>query len=97
LCAAVVLGRPGDLLSGTGGFDRAVLSGGIHHRIGKDGDDPQVPPVILGNGLLGAVISPIAYAKLMDGFGDYGLFWLIAIVAAGIGAVSLVQYRAMNL
>ena len=56
-----------------------------------------MPPVILGDGLLGAVISPIAYAKLMDGFGDYGLFWLIAIVAAGIGAVSLVQYRAMNL
>ena len=63
----------------------------------KMGDDARVPPVILGNGLLGAVISPIVYAKLMDGFGDFGLFWLIAIVAAGIGAVSLVQYRSMTL
>ena len=62
----------------------------------KMGDDPRVPSIILGNGLLGAVISPIAYAKLMDGFGDYGLFWLIAIVAAGIGAMSLVQYRSMS-
>ena len=63
----------------------------------KMGDDPRVPSIILGNGLLGAGISPIAYAKLMDGFGDHGLFWLIAIVAAGIGAVSLVQYRSMTL
>ena len=61
----------------------------------KMGDDPRVPSIILGNGLLGAVISPLAYARLMDGFGNYGLFWLIAVVAAGIGAVSLVQYRTM--
>jgi fucose permease len=62
----------------------------------KMGDDPRVPSIILGNGLVGAVISPIAYAKLMDGFGDYGLFWLIAMVATGVGFASLVQYRAMS-
>ena len=62
----------------------------------KMGDDPRVPSIILGNGLLGAVISPLAYARLMDAFGNYGLFWLIAVVAAGIGAVSLVQYRTMS-
>jgi MFS transporter, FHS family, glucose/mannose:H+ symporter len=62
----------------------------------KMGDDPRVPSIILGNGLLGAVIAPIAFAKLMDGFGDHGFFWLVAIVAGGVGLVSLVQYRAMS-
>ena len=36
----------------------------------KMGGDPRVPSILLGNGLLGAVILPVAYARGMDGFGD---------------------------
>lgn len=72
------------------------FQGGYVTASRKMGDDPRVPSIILGNGLMGAVISPLLYARLMDGFGTHGLFWMIGLVATGIGAVSLVSYRSIS-
>jgi fucose permease len=62
----------------------------------KMGNDPRVASVILGDGLLGAILSPLVYTRLMDGFGDHGLFWLFALVAGAVGLASLVSYRSMS-
>lgn len=61
----------------------------------KMGDDPRVSPVILAVGLVGAVISPLIYARFMDALGTHGFFWLIAGVAGVTMVLSLASYRAM--
>lgn len=61
----------------------------------KMGDDPRVSPVILGLGLVGAIFSPLVYARLMDGFGPQGFFWLVAMVAGATALASLAFYREM--
>ena len=61
----------------------------------KMGADPRVSPIILGVGLLGAIFSPLAYARLMDAFGPHGFFWLVAGVASLGTAAALLGYRRM--
>jgi hypothetical protein len=61
----------------------------------KMGDDPRVSPVILGVGLVGAIVSPPIYAWFMDALGPHGFFWLVAGMAGVTTALSLISYRAM--
>lgn len=62
----------------------------------KMGADPRVSPIIIGVGLVGAVASPLVYARLMDGLGSHGFFWLVAGVAGLASAAGLASYRAMR-
>lgn len=71
------------------------FQGGYVTAARKMGNDPRVAAIILGTGLLGAVLSPLIYARLMDGFGPHGLFWLLSIVSGAAGIASLASYRAM--
>lgn len=89
------------LISPAGFFPLLGLSAGLFFQGGyltatrKMGDDPRVSPIILGLGLVGAIFSPLAFARLMDGLGSHGFFWLVAVVA-GVGALAaLASYRAM--
>jgi hypothetical protein len=59
------------------------------------GDDPRVSPVILAVGLLGAIISPLFFARFMDALGPHGFFWLVAGVAGATTLASLALYRSM--
>ncbi len=61
----------------------------------KMGDDPRVSPVILGVGLLGAIVSPLVYARFMDSLGPNGFFWLVFGVAGVATVFALASYRAM--
>lgn len=61
----------------------------------KMGDDPRVSPLILGLGLVGAIVSPLIYARLMDFFGPQGFFWLVAAVAGAATLAALASYREM--
>lgn len=61
----------------------------------KMGNDPRVSPIIIAVGLVGAIFSPLFYARLMDGFGSHGFFWLVAGVAGLASAAGLASYRAM--
>lgn len=61
----------------------------------KMGEDPRVSPVILAVGLVGAIGSPLFYARFMDGLGSHGFFWLVAGVAGVATLAALASYRAM--
>ena len=61
----------------------------------KMGDDPRVSPIILGVGLIGAILSPLAYARLMDMADPHGFFWLVAGVAGAATLAGLASYRSM--
>ncbi|MGV8985658.1 MAG: MFS transporter [Cypionkella sp.] len=61
----------------------------------KMGSDPRVSPIILAVGLVGAIFSPLVYAKFMDGLGSHGFFWLVAGVAIATTLVSAGSYRSM--
>lgn len=41
------------------------------------GSDARVPSVIIGSGLLGAIVMPLLCAQVMGAMGDRGFFWLI--------------------
>jgi hypothetical protein len=61
----------------------------------KMGADPRVSPTILGVGMLGSILSPIGYAKFMDGLGPHGFFWLVALVAIAATVAAAASYRSM--
>ena len=61
----------------------------------KMGADPRVSPTILGIGMLGSILSPIGYAKFMDGLGPHGFFWLVALVAIAATVAAAASYRSM--
>ncbi len=63
--------------------------------IRKMGDDPRVSPIILGTGLIGAVISPQIYARLMDVAGPHGFFWIVSFVAGVATLAAIASYRAI--
>lgn len=71
------------------------FQGGYVSASRKMGDTPQVAAIILGTGLVGAVLSPLVYARLMDGMGPHGLFWLVGCVAGGMTIIALARFRAM--
>jgi MFS transporter, FHS family, glucose/mannose:H+ symporter len=72
------------------------FQGGYVTALRKMGDDPRVSAIVMGVGPLGAVISPLIYARLMQDMGDTGFFWLIAAVAGVLGLLSLASYRSMS-
>jgi hypothetical protein len=61
----------------------------------KMGADPRVSPIIIGVGLVGAIFSPLVYARAMDGLGSHGFFWLVAGVAGLTSIAALASYRQM--
>lgn len=61
----------------------------------KMGDDPRVSPIILGLGLVGASILPVALARTMDGFGSHGFFWLVAGLTGVATLGALAAWRGM--
>lgn len=71
------------------------FQGGYLTATRKMGDDARVSPIILGIGLIGAIFSPLAYARLMDGLGSHGFFWLVAGVSTAATLAALASYRAM--
>lgn len=62
----------------------------------KMGEDARVPSVIIAAGLGGAVVMPLICARLLDGLGDRGFFWLIVALSAAVLAVALPMQRGMN-
>ncbi|MBD3764755.1 MAG: hypothetical protein IE927_08475, partial [Rhodobacterales bacterium] len=56
------------------------------------GDDPRVPPVIIGAGLAGGIGAPLLVAPL----GPAALFPAMAILALGLAAVGLLALRRMG-
>lgn len=63
--------------------------------ITKMGSDARVPSVIIASGLIGAIVMPLIIARLMDGFGDRGFFWLVLVVSAAALGASLALHRRM--
>ena len=63
---------------------------------GLMGTDARAAPVILGAGLIGAIVSPLVYAELIGVLGPRGFFWLIAGVAGSLTLAALAMYRAMT-
>ena len=61
----------------------------------KMGVDARVGPLILGVGLIGAILSPLVYIRLMEIGGARGFFWLIAGVAGALTLLALVSRRRM--
>ncbi|MBI1171036.1 hypothetical protein GC209_06515 [bacterium] len=61
----------------------------------KMGADPRVSPTILAVGLLGSIVSPIGYARFMDGLGPQGFFWLVGVVAVATTLAAVLSYRSM--
>jgi fucose permease len=59
------------------------------------GDDPRVPPTIIGAGLVGGIFAPLILAPVMDAFGDRGFFWLIAALAGVTALAALAALRPM--
>lgn len=72
------------------------FQGGYVTASRKMGDDPRVPSIILGTGLLGSILSPLIYARAMEPLGPQGFFWLIAAVAGGLGLAALAGYRRIS-
>lgn len=62
----------------------------------KMGSDARVPPVIIGAGLVGAMILPLICAQLIGPMGDRGFFWLILIWAGVVTVASAAVMRQMN-
>ena len=62
----------------------------------KMGDDARVGPVNLGTGLLGAIVSPLIYARVIEPLGDRGFFWLVAGVATTLSLLAMLNYRSMS-
>ena len=62
----------------------------------KMGADARVAPVLLASALIGAILSPLIYARLIPLLGERGFFWLIAGVAGTLTLLALVSTRAMQ-
>ncbi|MBL4928293.1 MFS transporter [Fuscibacter oryzae] len=63
--------------------------------IRKMGTDARVPSVIIASGLLGAIVLPLICARLMDGLGDRGFFWLILAASVAMLAAAVPMHRQM--
>ena len=61
----------------------------------KMGADARVGPLILGVGLIGAILSPLIYVRLMEFGGARGFFWLVAGMAGALTLLALVSARQM--
>lgn len=59
------------------------------------GNDARVASVTIMGGLVGAMLSPLIYARLISVMGDRGFFWLIAGVAGVLTLLALASYRRM--
>lgn len=59
------------------------------------GEDPRVPPVIIGAGLLGGIVAPLVFAPLMGSFGPRGFFWLVAALSGVTTLAGLLALRPM--
>ena len=62
----------------------------------KMGPDARVAPIIIATGLIGAIISPLIYARLIPIMDDRGFFWLICGVASAVALLALASYRQMS-
>lgn len=62
----------------------------------KMGADARVAPVLLAAGLIGAILSPLIYARLIPLLGERGFFWLIGGVAGTLTVLALANSRAMQ-
>lgn len=62
----------------------------------KMGTDSRIAPTIIAAGLVGGILSPVAMGALMQGLGQYGFFWIIAVLAGGTTLVALALMRQMN-
>ena len=63
--------------------------------IRKMGTDARVPSVLIASGLAGAIVLPLACARLMDGLGDRGFFWLVLAVSLAMLAAAVPMHRQM--
>ena len=59
------------------------------------GADARVAPVIIGMGLVGAILSPLIYAQLIGVLGPRGFFWLTGGVAGTLTLAALAMFRSM--
>lgn len=64
--------------------------------VARMGHDARVPSVIIAFGLAGAVMMPLLCARLLDGMGERGFFWLILIWSAAVLAVALPMRRRIG-
>jgi MFS family permease len=61
----------------------------------KMGSDARVPPVIIGSGLVGAIVLPLLVAQVMGLMGPLGFFWLILGWAGVLALASALALRSM--
>lgn len=62
----------------------------------KMGRDARVPPLVIGSGLVGAIVLPLICAQLIGGMGERGFFWLVLVWAAAVTLGSGALMRQMN-
>ena len=62
----------------------------------KMGDNPRVPALIIGAGLVGGIASPVIVANLLQGAGDRGFFWIIGGATVVLSLAALASLRTMN-
>ena len=59
------------------------------------GDDPRTAPTIIAAGLVGGIASPILLGAVMDGLGQTGFFWVMAVATGMAAVVGLVVQRRL--
>lgn len=95
LCALGAIWAPGVFFPLIGVSAGLFFQGAFVTAVRKMGEDPRVSPIILGIGLVGAILAPLALARWLDALGGSGFFALVAGVTGAATLAALVLWRGM--